>query len=953
MSLEIHTYKRFAVVVKYTGNETQVEIPETYHNLPVTQIRENAFANSPVETVIIPNCLQSIGANAFADCSNLYFIGFMPGKGAEEDPDQNTFITPDSLCVFPAALHTVEDGAFRNTALCQVDFRSATLRLGDGVFENCHQLQIAGFMKCTNLTFGLGVFKNSSLERLFAPKARMDTIPDYTFANCPNLVSVLLRFSAAGIRAFYGCTKLERVCAPYPLRDTGSEAFVGCVNLPLYGRPPREQPEPVPEPSKPADPALQNGRLALLNTLRRVQLQKMLCQDEEASQPNSNQDAYDPDGPLFMLQILHCDRDPRMIPSRIKGVWEQEGDQYVFRLRSPAPLKGTRMQIMPSAGLANLAPVMNYFLDKNRDVTLDGKVVGQTYAVCDLSPTEEDFSSGFFREMIRRLNRPMPEKDAGTLRPDSFSMHTDEEFDAYMEICGPAMPGWLNNAYRKNRDMCRGSFGSIHSDERKHARRTLEVLLNIDWMPHVVDVPSVKVARTILDEYFFGLEEVKIRVEEIVAQIRRTGKLPKWGILLHGSAGTGKTSIAKAIAKILSMPIIQMDMSSLGVKPDEISGSSRIYTNARPGMLATTMYKLRSSTAILLANEVDKAGEGSGGRTASDILLTILDKTGFYENFLEEVIPTNNLFCIGTCNDLSTISKPLRDRFLVIHVPDYSPVEKKAIFRNYVFPTVSKDNNITPQQMDVSEEALDLLVAEYAREPGARDLEQYAERLVGNFCRQDDDRDTSGTTFTYSQEDISNLFGPKKKVPQYFATHPGEVNAAFYFDGKAHFYLMEAGISPGEGKFEVLGPMSALQKEYCKVAYLCVRNTINRAVCDLSLYDVTVFVPQPLPDEAENLVGFACYAAICSRILNLDLALQDTCFVGGCDLNGSLYFGQSDLTPLMQAMKARGVSTLYAPMGVNQLLNDRAGKDYNMTIIEGPDATTLFGLAVAQSNLRC
>ena len=112
-------------------------------------------------------------------------------------------------------------------------------------------------------------------------------------------------------------------------------------------------------------------------------------------------------------------------------------------------------------------------------------------------------------------------------------------------------------------------------------------------------------------------------------------------------------------------------------------------------------------------------------------------------------------------------------------------------------------------------------------------------------------------------------------------------------------------------------------------------------------------VPQPIPEGTDNHVGLACYAAICSKILNRNLAIKDICFVGGCDLNGSLYFDENNLTPLLRAMKNRGVSTLYAPMGTNRLVDAKVNSDCQVTVIEGIDATTLFSLAVTRNNSRC
>ena len=975
MELEMFAYRRYAAVAKYTGSDKHVVIPQKYNGLPVTEIREGAFAyNKNIEAVFVPSTLQSIGARAFECCRNLKYVGVgledeslgdISALPEEERPDLSQLSSDDlpDLSLLPAEVRVVAYRAFSDTAIQNIEFKADTVELGDAAFEACPQLQMVAMFNCRLLALGKRVFMDSSISRFYAPKVRIDTVPEYTFANCSQLVSVMACINAVAMRAFYRCKKLKKLDTPKGLRSIGREAFDGCDQLEGIKLPPKKPPVTLLPPNEwdfrgnLVEHFIELSEEDIDEFLKDVQDEAENLEEavEETTAHASSEGKDNGLGqPLFRLRIDYRGKPAKTIPSRIKGCWGHGDGTFHFSIQTPSSLSHAGMQIMSGPSLTSISPLMNYIVKNSITTTLLGKQEGGVYAVYEMlpvpSPNGKSMSTEFLHEVIQRIRHPITkDADPKTIMPP-FTMQIEADYEAFIEICGNWIPDWVIHAYNKNKYTIQNRGGRLLDDECKHARRAQELLMNIDWLPCVVNVPPAEEVRRILDEEFFGLEPVKERIMEVVAQIRRTGKLPKWGILIHGPAGIGKTSIAKAIARIFGMPLIQMDMSSVGEDPDEISGSSRIYGNARPGMMLESMFQNRSSTAVLLANEVDKAGEGKGSRCAANILLSILDKTGFYENFLEEIIPTDNLFCIGTCNDLSAMSKPLKDRFLVINIAGYTPSEKKVIFQDYVFPRAKAASNVLPDQIELEEDALNLLVTEYAREPGARDLEQYAERFVGNYSRSSDAKSGSPTKRVYTTEDIRELFGPGKAIYRHFGITPGEVNAAFYHDGKAHFFLMEASVSPGPGNFKVLGPMAALQKDYCEVAYWCARNTISASACDFTKCDVTIFVPQPIPDGTANHVGLACYTAICSKIMNTNLAISETCFIGGCDMNGSLYFDENDLTPLLRSMKARGVSTLYAPMGTNRLVNTKVNSDCNVMIVEAPDAKTLFSLAVTQGN---
>ena len=161
-----------------------------------------------------------------------------------------------------------------------------------------------------------------------------------------------------------------------------------------------------------------------------------------------------------------------------------------------------------------------------------------------------------------------------------------------------------------------------------------------------------------------------------------------------------------------------------------MTGSSRIYGNAKPGLIIEQIYAHRTANLVMVLNEIDKAAGGKDRGNPLNMLLPLLDGMGFTDTYLEVTIPTDGLFYVATCNDLGCISKPILDRFFQIDIPAYSKAEKRTILDQYIIPRVLNDAQIDPREFSIAEEAKDILLQDYAVEPGVRDLEA----VFGKTC---------------------------------------------------------------------------------------------------------------------------------------------------------------------------------------------------------------------------
>ena len=394
---------------------------------------------------------------------------------------------------------------------------------------------------------------------------------------------------------------------------------------------------------------------------------------------------------------------------------------------------------------ARFVNLLRWLGENHINVRLSGENTPDGYAVYKIREIafgggkKLSAEDGFLQFMMERLfasSAPSEEavdeeqeEDGDDMKLTSIQSITD-----FMTCAGRTMPDNIRLWARRNLAVARSN--EVSPEERRHAQRALSIMMNIQWKNNYFEAIDPKEARRILDEELYGMERVKQRIIETIIQINRTHTLPAYGLLLVGPAGTGKSQIAYAVARILKLPWTTLDMSSIN-DPEQLTGSSRIYANAKPGIIMDAFAMAGESSLVFIINELDKAASGKGNGNPADVLLTLLDNLGFTDNYIECMIPTSGVYPIATANDKEQISAPILSRFAVIDIPDYTFEEKKIIFSKFALPKVLKRMSLKEEECIITDDALNTIVDLYSGTSGIRDLEQAAEHIAANALYQD------------------------------------------------------------------------------------------------------------------------------------------------------------------------------------------------------------------------
>lgn len=437
------------------------------------------------------------------------------------------------------------------------------------------------------------------------------------------------------------------------------------------------------------------------------------------------------------------------------------------------PVKRTAFEFQQETGTvsadilkidARFVSLLKWLGENHINVRLSGENTEEGYAVYKIREiafgggTKLSAEDGFLQFMIERLlesNAIAEETSDEDLdeSADDMKLTSITSISDFLNCAGKTLPENIRLWARRNLVVARSN--EVTPEEKRHAQRALSIMLNIKWKSNYFESIDPVEARRILDEELFGMERVKQRIIETVIQINRTHTLPAYGILLVGPAGTGKSQIAYLVAKILKLPWTTLDMSSIN-DAEQLTGSSRIYSNAKPGIIMEAFNMAGENNLVFIINELDKATAGNGNGNPADVLLTLLDNLGFTDNYMECLIPTSGVYPIATANDKEKISAPLLSRFAVIDIPDYTREEKKTIFVKYSLPKVLKRIGLHENECVVLDDGLDAVLDIFKDTTGIRDLEQAAEHLAAHALYMIEAEHQ--TQVVYNAEMVQELF---------------------------------------------------------------------------------------------------------------------------------------------------------------------------------------------------
>lgn len=497
----------------------------------------------------------------------------------------------------------------------------------------------------------------------------------------------------------------------------------------------------------------------------------------------------------------------------------------------------------------------------------------QNEARGEIEKVQRDY---FLREQMKAIQRELGEKDEQSEETEEFRKKIEDA----------KMP---EEALKQaKRELDRLSRLPTAAAEYGVIRTYLDWLVTLPWSKSTEDNLDIKHAREILNKDHYGLEDVKDRILEFLAirklRIDRKDevKAPSDDVIRHeregvilcfvGPPGVGKTSLGQSIARAMERKFIRASLG--GVRDEaEIRGHRRTYIGAMPGRILQSLRRVESKNPIFMLDEVDKLTNDFHGDPAS-ALLEVLDpeqNSEFRDNYLEVSYDLSQVFFITTANTLETVPRALLDRMEIIYLSGYTENEKMAIARGYLIPRQMRENSLHEDEVKFTDEALRMVVRQYTREAGVRNLE----RKIGAVCRKVGTKIAEGGAekFVITPDLVEEFLdhpiflGPEELNKR--ISIPGVVPGLAWTSFGGDILFIETTAMPGGRGFQVTGSIGNVMQESARAALSYVRSRADSLKIPQEFfekYDLHMHIPSGAQPKDGPSAGVTMATSLVSLI---------------------------------------------------------------------------------------
>lgn len=457
---------------------------------------------------------------------------------------------------------------------------------------------------------------------------------------------------------------------------------------------------------------------------------------------------------------------------------------------------------------------------------------------------------------------------------------TFSDADEFEEACSKLdAPEEVKEKLHKEIGRFKNTIGS--QAENGVIRTYIETILEMPWNKRAEDNTDINYAKEVLEADHYGLEQVKERILEFLAVRTLTQKGESPILCLVGPPGTGKTSIAKSLARSLKKPFVRISLG--GVRDEaEIRGHRKTYVGAMPGRIANGIRTAGVKNPVLLLDEIDKVSTDYKGDTFS-ALLEVLDSeqnSKFRDHYLEVPLDLSEVTFITTANTLQTIPRPLLDRMEIIEITSYTENEKLHIAIEHLIPKQLEKHGITDEQLRFSKKAIWKIAHNYTKEAGVRQLE----REIGNICRKAAKEllTTEKEKITVTDRNLHKFLGKEKYSYQMANAAPevGIVRGLAWTSVGGDTLQIEVNVMPGKGEIMLTGQLGDVMKESARAGISYIRSVSKKyAIAEdfFEKHDIHVHIPEgAVPKDGPSAgitMATAMLSAVTGKKVRADLAM--------------------------------------------------------------------------------